>query len=69
MVSFAQVRLGKQRVDAHFRHDPTRPLLVDENPVIAPQDGCDRPVAPSRFVGVNPVDNTANLDLLIADQL
>jgi hypothetical protein len=40
MLSFAQIRLGKQRVNAHFCHDPPRPLLIDENPMIASQDGC-----------------------------
>lgn len=69
MISFAEIRLGKQRVNAHFRHDSPGSLLVDQDAIVAAQDLGDCPVTPGRLVCVDPVDDATNLEFFVVDEL
>ena len=68
MISLAQIGLGKQRVNAHFRHDSPGPLLVDQDAMVAAQYLGDRPVTPGWFICVDSVDDAPNLELFVVDK-
>lgn len=69
MVAFGQIWLRKQGVDAHDLHQSARPFPINQDVIIPVKDLGDRAVAPSRFIGMDPVDQSPNSQLFRIDEL